>query len=128
VETTALAAHSSFLNDTPTRCAGQVEQLASELTDARAQAEHWQAQAGEYRAELAWVRSELTAAHTATDAEKAHAGQRLVDLQARYDDLVGELRGQVEALRATAVPAPAKARARTGRGTPTGRAAGEPDH
>ena len=77
------------------------------------------------------MRSELAAAHTATEAAKADAGQRLVDQQARYEDLVGELRGQIEALRATAVPArvePAKPCARTGRGAPTGRVAGEPDH
>ena len=114
-----------------TRSAGQVGQLATELTAARGQVEHWQAQAGEYRAELAGVRSELAAAYTATEAAKAHAGQRLVDQRARYEDLVGELRGQIEALRATAPPArpePAKPCARTGREGPTGRVAGEPDH
>jgi hypothetical protein len=114
-----------------TRAAGQLEQLATELTTARGQVEHWQAQAGEHRAELAGVRSELTAAHSAVEAEKTHAGQRLTDQQVRYEELVSELRTQIDQLRATTVGAraePAKPRARTERWTPTGRSVGEPDH
>ena len=48
--------------------------------------EHWQAQAGEHRAELAALRSGLTAAHATIEAEKTHAGQRLADQQARYEE------------------------------------------
>jgi predicted nucleic acid-binding Zn-ribbon protein len=104
-----------------TRAAGQLDHLATELATARGQVEHWQAQAGEYRAELAGVRSELTAAHTTIEAEKTHAGQRLADQQARYEDLVSELRTQIEALR------PAKQRERTGRAAPPGQQAGRAD-
>ena len=41
------------------RAAGEIDQLVTELTPARQQAERWQAQAAEHRAELAGVRSEL---------------------------------------------------------------------
>jgi chromosome segregation ATPase len=113
-----------------TRAAGQLEQLATELATARTQGEHWQAQAGEHRAELAGVRSELTAAHTTIEAEKTHTGQRLADQQARYEELVSELRTQIEALRATAAARaePAKPAKRTGRAAPTGLLAGRQNH
>ncbi|HEY3895088.1 MAG TPA: hypothetical protein VGL88_06940 [Pseudonocardiaceae bacterium] len=112
-----------------TRAAGQLEQLATELATARGQVEHWQAQAGEHRAELAGVRSELTAAHTTIEAEKTHAGQRLADQQARYEDLVSELRTQIEALRATAAARaePTEPAKRTGRAAPPGQQAGRRD-
>lgn len=114
-----------------TRSAGQLEQLATELATARGQGEYWQAQAGEHRAELAGMRSELTAAHTTIETEKTHAGQRLADQQARYEELVNELRTQIETLQATTVgiraepTAPAK---RTGRAAPTGQQASRQNH
>lgn len=74
------------------RAAGQIEHLSGELATARGQVEHWQAQAAEYRAELAGIRSELTATHAVIEAERNHGAQRLADQQARYDDLVTELR------------------------------------
>jgi chromosome segregation ATPase len=77
------------------RAAGQIEHLSGELATARGQVEHWQAQAAEYRAELAGIRSELTATHAAIEAERSHGAQRLADQQARYDDLVTELRTQL---------------------------------
>jgi hypothetical protein len=90
---------------------------------------------GEHRAELAGVRSELTAAHTTIEAEKTYAGQRLADQQARYEELVSELRTQIEALRTTAAaraeptePAkPAKPAKPTGRAAPPGQQAGRRD-
>jgi hypothetical protein len=87
---------------------------------------------GEHRAELAGVRSELTAAHTTIEAEKTYAGQRLADQQARYEELVSELRTQIEAAKQlTAVRGraePAKARERTGRAAPSGQQAGRQNH
>lgn len=74
------------------RTAAQVEQLSTELTTARGQLEHWQAQAADVRAELAGVRSELSAAHVAAQTEKDHATQRLADQQAHYEELISELR------------------------------------
>lgn len=74
------------------RTAAQLEQLSTELTTARGQLEHWQAQATEHRAELAGVRSELNAAHVAAQIEKDHAAQRLADQQAHYEQLISELR------------------------------------
>lgn len=50
--------------------AGQVERLCTELSTAQGHLEHWQTEAGEHRAELAGIRSELTAAHTATEVRK----------------------------------------------------------
>lgn len=79
--------------------AGQVERLSTELSTARGHLEHWQTQAAEHRAELAGARSELTAARTVIEAEKAHGIQRLADQQARYDELVSELRKQIDQLR-----------------------------
>jgi chromosome segregation ATPase len=115
-----------------TRAAGQLEHLATELATARGQVEHWQAQAGEHRAELAALRSELTAAHTTIEAEKTHAGQRLADQQARYEELVSELRTQIEAAKQLTVvrgrAEPAKARERTGRAAPPGQQAGRQNH
>jgi chorismate mutase len=71
------------------RDAARAEQLATELTTARAQLEHWQAQAGDVRA---GVCSELAAANVAVQTEKDHAAQRLADQQARYEELINELR------------------------------------
>ena len=79
--------------------AGRIEHLSTELSTAREHLEHWQTQAGEHRAALAGVRAELTAAHTTTETEKAHGTQRLADQQARYDELVRELRTQIDQLR-----------------------------
>jgi chromosome segregation ATPase len=102
------------------------------ILSAPRQMEHWQAQAGEHRAELAALRSELTAAHSSIEAEKTHAGQRLADQQARYEDLVSELRTQIEAAKQlTAVGGraeSAKARERTGRAAPSGQQAGRQNH
>jgi chromosome segregation ATPase len=77
------------------RAAGRIEYLSSELAMARGQVEHWQVQAGEHRAELAGVRSELIAAHAALEAEHNYGAQRLADQQARYEDLITELRTQL---------------------------------
>lgn len=77
------------------QAAGQIEHLSGELATARGQVEHWQAQAAEHRAELAGVRSELSAAHAAIEAERNHGAQRLADQQARYEDLITELRTQL---------------------------------
>ena len=74
------------------RTAAQVEQLSTELTTARGQLEHWQAQAADLGAELAGVRSELAAAHVAAQTEHDHAAQRLADQQAHYEQLISALR------------------------------------
>lgn len=81
------------------RAAEHNEHLSTKLSTAREHLERWQTQAGEQRAELAALRSDLTAARTATDAEKAHGTQRLTDLHTRYDELVKELRTQIDQLR-----------------------------
>ncbi|MGH3684464.1 MAG: hypothetical protein ACRDSM_05285 [Pseudonocardiaceae bacterium] len=65
-----------------------IEHLSHELTTARGQAEHWQAQASEHRAELA-------ATHATIDAERHHTTQRLADQQTRYDELITTLRTQL---------------------------------
>ncbi|MGH3766022.1 MAG: hypothetical protein ACRDTX_12875 [Pseudonocardiaceae bacterium] len=65
-----------------------IEHLSHELTTARGQVEHWQAQASEHRAELA-------AAHATIDAERHHTAQRLADQQTRYDELIVTLRTQL---------------------------------
>ena len=77
------------------RTAGQAEHLSTELATAREQLEYWQAQAADLRAELAGVRSELTATATAAQTEKDHAVQRLADQQAHYDEMITELRTQI---------------------------------
>lgn len=46
----------------------------------------------EHCAGLAGVRSELTATHAAIEAERNHGAQWLADQQARYEDLITELR------------------------------------
>jgi hypothetical protein len=55
----------------------------------------------------------------------------MTDQQARYEDLVSELRTQIEALRDTAAGGgraePAKQRERTGRAAPPGPQAGRQD-
>ncbi|MGH3693911.1 MAG: hypothetical protein ACRDRX_07975 [Pseudonocardiaceae bacterium] len=81
------------------RAAGQIEYLSTELSTARRHIEHWQTQAAEYHAELAGVRSELVAAQAATETEKSHGIQRLADQQARYEELIRELRTQIDQLR-----------------------------
>lgn len=90
-----------------TRIAGQLQQVTQELRTAWEQIERWQTQTAEYRAELAGVRSELAAAHTATEAERHHSTQRLADQQARYDELITELRTQITQLRQHTEPPPA---------------------
>ncbi len=77
------------------RAAAQAEQLSTELATARGQLEHWQAQAADLRAELAGVRSQLTATSTAAQTEKDHAAQRLADQQAHYEELIIELRTRI---------------------------------
>ncbi|MGH3589503.1 MAG: hypothetical protein ACRDRF_00495 [Pseudonocardiaceae bacterium] len=71
-----------------TQAANHIEHLSHELTTARGQAEHWQAQASEHRAELA-------AAHATIDAERHHTAQRLADQQSRHDELISTLRTQL---------------------------------
>lgn len=80
------------------RAAEHIQHLATELSTAREHLERWQTQAGEQRAELA-LSSELTAVRAATDADKAHSTQRLTDLHTRYDELVNELRTQIDLFR-----------------------------
>jgi chromosome segregation ATPase len=74
------------------RATSHIEHLSGELTEARTQVECWQAQAAEHRAELAGLRSELTAAHAAMETEKHHSTQRLADQQEHYEQLLTEFR------------------------------------
>jgi hypothetical protein len=76
------------------RASGQLDCLSGELRTAREQAEHWQPLAVEQRAELAGLRSELTAARTAIETEKAHSAQRLADQHTRHEETISELRTQ----------------------------------
>jgi chromosome segregation ATPase len=77
------------------RATGQVDYISHELTTAREQLEHWQSQAAEQRAKLAGLRSELAAAPTAIETEKAHSAQRLADQHTRHEETVAELRAQL---------------------------------
>lgn len=77
------------------RATAQAEQLSTDLSTARAQREHWQAQTADVRAELAGVCSQLSAAQTAAQIEKDHADQRLADQQTHYDELISELRARL---------------------------------
>ncbi|MGH3686462.1 MAG: hypothetical protein ACRDQY_26710 [Pseudonocardiaceae bacterium] len=61
------------------RAAGHLEYLTTELTTAREQVEHWQAQAAEHRAELANGKPEPTAVKT----ERNHSAQQLTGQQTR---------------------------------------------
>jgi uncharacterized phage infection (PIP) family protein YhgE len=94
-EERAHTAEQYFRAEAAEQQAGQVQHLASELTTTQEQAKRWQAQTAERRAELAGVRSELTTTHAAIEAERNHGAQRLADQQARYEDLITELRTQL---------------------------------
>ena len=88
---------------------GEKARPTQELSTVRGQVEHCQTQAAEYRAELASVRSELAAAHGATQTEeKTHDAQRLADQQARHDEHDHPTLGADPAWRATPVPPPSR--------------------
>lgn len=65
----------------------------------------WLIVPAEQRAELVGLRSELTAARGAIEADETYSAQRLTDQQSRYEETIGELRALLTRLAPTRCPA-----------------------